>query len=327
MKVAMNPRVGFIGYGAIAAEHAQALAAEGCELAAVAGPRLESAREFAVAHAIPEVTTDIDELLQARDIDAVVIASPSDAHAPQAIAALEAGKHVLCEVPMATSAADAEAVLEAERRASSRSRLMICQTQRFWPPAALLRSRISAGEYDIHHLTSRTGIARRTNVGWTGRARSWVDSIIWHHGAHAVDMALWLLDGRVKEFNVQPGRLSREGRPMDIGISFVTDSSALATLVLSYNALSTISDLVVFAEQDTIVLRDGVLSGTRDTLLNSGSLAAMTDDAVRLQDREFARALRDASFVPSPSGAEVADAYRLLGQVDARIARGATQRD
>lgn len=285
------------------------------------GPRLEAAGDFATEHGIPEVVPDFEQLLAARDIDAIVVASPNDMHAAQAIAALEAGKQVLCEVPLATSASDARAVVEAEQEAAGSSRLMVCQTQRFWPPAALLHSKVQAGTCGIHHLTIRTAIARRTNVGWTGRARTWVDSIIWHHGAHAVDLALWLLGEPVSAVNVQRGRLNDEGWPMDIVISFTTISSALATLVLSYNAVMTISDLVVFAEEDTFVLRDGALVGAKEPMLQCGSLAAMTDAAVRLQDREFVRALHDPSQRLSPSASDVLDAYLLLGEIDALVGR------
>ena len=122
-------RFGLLGYGAIAAEHAKALGRLDCELVAVAGPTLESAEAFASEHGVARAGTDVAAVIAAGDLDAILVASPNAVHVDQALAALEAGKHVLCEVPLAMSSADAARV------AGARGTLMVCHTQRFWRPA------------------------------------------------------------------------------------------------------------------------------------------------------------------------------------------------
>src|SRR5439155_3600576 len=108
--------------------------------------------------------------------DAVVVASPNNVHTEQTIATLEGGKHVLCEVPLATSASDAEKVAETSARADVVA--MVCQTQRFWAPVAHLRELVETGRLHVSHVIHLTALLRRENIGWTGRRRSWVDSVL-----------------------------------------------------------------------------------------------------------------------------------------------------
>jgi 2-hydroxy-4-carboxymuconate semialdehyde hemiacetal dehydrogenase len=311
-------RVGFLGYGAIAAEHARALSELGCELQAVAGPRLAGCEDFARAHGVARVTTDVGSVIEAPDVDVVVVASPNDAHAPQAIAAFEAGKHVLCEVPLATSAADATAVVQAHERAGPAVRALVCHTQRFWEPLAHLSNLRSSGRLNPCHVSTRTGIARRENVGWTGRKRSWTDSIIWHHGAHAVDIALWLLDDEVRDVQAEVGRRSDAGDPLDLAVTITTRSDALATLVLSYNSLVMVSDLIVFAENDTFQLSAGRLTGIEGDLVDCGGFDSMATRAVLAQDAAFIAALRDGAPC-SPSPGEALRVYQVLGEVETLV--------
>ncbi len=84
--------------------------------AAVCSRREETGWEFARKHAIPRVFTSLDEMVADEGIDAVYIASPNYAHASQAITCMNAGKHVLCEKPMASNAAEARLMIEAARR-------------------------------------------------------------------------------------------------------------------------------------------------------------------------------------------------------------------
>ena len=127
--------VGILGYGAIAREHALALRRIGqtpyghrARLTAVMGrllqPTLAFAREFGAALA----TTDLDELLADPQVEAVIVCSPTDLHAKQTECALLAGKHVLCEIPLATSLAETDRLIELAEE--SGLRLMVCHTQR-----------------------------------------------------------------------------------------------------------------------------------------------------------------------------------------------------
>jgi 1,5-anhydro-D-fructose reductase (1,5-anhydro-D-mannitol-forming) len=95
-----------------------AIRAEGAgEVTAVLSTDAARGRTFAERHGIPRSTTSLDDLVGAEDVDAVYVSTTNELHAVQAIRAAEAGKHVLCEKPLALDLADARAMVEAARRA------------------------------------------------------------------------------------------------------------------------------------------------------------------------------------------------------------------
>ena len=109
----ISVNVAILGYGAIAREHALALRRIGPgphgmrgNLTAVMGRLPAPTRAFAEEFGATLATTDLDELLADPRIEAVIVCSPTDLHAEQTERALRAGKHVLCEIPLATSLAD-----------------------------------------------------------------------------------------------------------------------------------------------------------------------------------------------------------------------------
>jgi 2-hydroxy-4-carboxymuconate semialdehyde hemiacetal dehydrogenase len=295
------------------------MAALGHQVVAVMGPKADSARAFAAEHGATRSTVRLDEILEAEDVDAVIVASPNDVHVEQTLAAMRHGKHVLCEVPLAMSAVDAERVAQAARQ--SAVRLTVCQTQRFSEPVAHLRRLIEQEQLVAHHVVIRTTLWRRENVGWTGRRRSWVDNIVWHHGSHAVDTALWLLDDRVESVSAELGRRHPEtGLPMDISIAIRTCSGALASLVLSYNSVTPLSDLLVIAEEDTFRLDGGVLTASAGPVVDCGDPANMQSAAIATQDKAFVRSIRTGEDA-EPTPASLLPVYRVLQQVDDQLAR------
>jgi predicted dehydrogenase len=104
----MNKRVGIIGLGFGAQVHLPAFASEGWEVAAVCSRTRDKARAAADAAGVKDVHTDPAELFARTDIDAVAISTPPATHHPLSIAALNAGKHVVCEKPFAMSAERAQ---------------------------------------------------------------------------------------------------------------------------------------------------------------------------------------------------------------------------
>lgn len=309
-------RVGLLGYGAIAAEHARALASIGCSLMVVAGPDEVAARAFADAHGFAQGTSRVDEVFSAEDVDAVVIASPNAVHAKQTIAALRAGKHVLCEVPLAMSSGDADAVAQA---ADTRDRVvMVCHTQRFWAPVVRLRELVDAGTLHVDHLVHLTAMLRRENIGWTGGRRSWVDSVVWHHGSHAVDTALWLLNDTVSNVKAAGGRRHPEtGLPLDIVIAIQTTSGSLASLVLSYNSMQPVSEFIAIAEEDTFRVSGGTLASSRE-VVTFGDADTVQSGAVEAQDDLFVRAIVDG-VDPWPTPSSLLPVYHALQDASDQI--------
>lgn len=114
-------KFGILGCGTIGDVHARAIAElpELCELAALCDVNPARAKEYAKKYNV-KAYSDYSEMLRDPDIDAVSICTPSGMHADQAIAAIEAEKHVLCEKPMALTTADAERIRAAEARSNKK---------------------------------------------------------------------------------------------------------------------------------------------------------------------------------------------------------------
>ncbi|MHC6229246.1 Gfo/Idh/MocA family protein [Arthrobacter sp. MMS24-T111] len=147
-------RVAMIGYGFMGAAHSQGwrtaprvfdLPAEP-DMAVIVGRNAQAVNEAARKWGWAEATTDWRDVIAREDIDVVDIVTPGDSHAEIAIAALEAGKHVLCEKPLANTVAEAEAMAEAAERAAARGlRAMVGFTYRRVPGATLMRNLIAEG--------------------------------------------------------------------------------------------------------------------------------------------------------------------------------------
>ena len=302
-------RIGLLGYGTIAQEHALALSGLGCALSMVTGPRAESARSFAAEYGVERATTDVGEVLRSPDVDAVVIASPNAVHAEQVERALSAGKDVLCEVPMALTVADAERLASLSER--SGRRVMVCQTQRFIAPMRTLQQWVSGRR--IHQVVVRLVLDRTTDVGITGRRRSWTDDLVWHHGSHAVDTALWLVGEEIRTVVALGGGVSGNGTPMDVGVVMQSVSGALVTIALSYRAQSAGTDFLVMCDGATFTYAHGILSSSDGTSLRHDE-ADVFRDAVRTQDAAFVLGAREGSAA-GPTPTDLVPLYRVLSEI------------
>jgi len=169
-------------------EHPQA------RIVALAETAEERGRATAAAHGVSEWVADYRELLAREDIHVFSIALPNHLHAPVALAALRAGKHVFLEKPMATNAADAMALMEEARRCGRR--LMVGQNNRFTPEVQTARQLIEQGVIgDVYHAktawTRRAGIPR---IGsWFTQRRFAGGGCCYDIGVHALDRCLYLM--------------------------------------------------------------------------------------------------------------------------------------
>jgi predicted dehydrogenase len=185
-------RVALFGCGWIQDFHARGVLAHGDQLVAVANHREESAVAFAERHGIGRVTTDWEALAADPEVDAAVVSTPNALHAPQAVALLRAGKHVLVEKPMATSVAEADAMIEASR--ASGARLMVAHCWRFRAEVIAMRDRIAGGEFGEVVKTRGYGVhANWGPSGWfTDPALAGGGALV-DMGVHAIDTARFLL--------------------------------------------------------------------------------------------------------------------------------------
>lgn len=306
-------RLCFVGYGAIAEHHARAFTALDQDFAWVVGRDPEQTAQFAERHSFRRHTLDLAEALADPDVDAVVVTSPSQLHEAQTRQALEAGKHVLCEIPLALSLSGGRSLAELAR---ARGRLlMVAHTQRYYEGLVELKRRIDAGEVKPTLVDARFMFRRHENVGWTGRRRTWTDNLLWHHGGHAVDTTLWLLGSRAARVRAELATpYPKTGIPMDVAIALRTEADQLATVTLSYHHHGNTNEFLVVGEDATYTWRSGVL------LAADGSVVLEPDDSdplksgVYLQDREFVEAVA-AGRQPHPSADDILPCLEVLQAV------------
>jgi 2-hydroxy-4-carboxymuconate semialdehyde hemiacetal dehydrogenase len=285
--------VAILGYGAIAREHALALrrisqAPDGCtaSLVGVMGRMLEPTRAFAQEFGAALATTDLDELLAEPQVEAVIVCSPTNLHAEQTERALRAGKHVLCEIPLATSLTETDRLIDLAEQ--SGLWLMVCHTQRYAAPLIEARRMIADGELQPRAMVSRYLLDKRDNVSWTGRRRSWTDNLLWHHGCHAVDAALWLLG--TEAIDVAARATPPDPRleiPMDLSILLRTVRGQVVTVVMSYRALPPVQDYLVIADETTLVYANDELRDHARVLVPAADHGRYDTAALDLQNGEF----------------------------------------
>lgn len=186
-------KVGVIGTGNISHEHIKSyIANPNVELYAFCDINLEQLKKMADLYGVERTFTDINEFLKLDEIDAVSVCTWNSAHAPCAIAALNAGKHVLCEKPMATSAAEAKEMLAAAEK--NNKLLMIGFVRRYGNDCKILQDFISTDYFGDIYYAKATYLRRNGNPGgWFGdKSRSAGGPLI-DLGVHVIDLTRYLM--------------------------------------------------------------------------------------------------------------------------------------
>ncbi|MCA9858891.1 MAG: Gfo/Idh/MocA family oxidoreductase [Thermomicrobiales bacterium] len=321
-----SPGICIVGCGAIAEIHVEILRSLGASVDHVVGRTEESAASFAKRLGIPASSANLESALDDLAIQAVVVASPNRVHFQQAMTAMEQGRDVLVEIPVALSYDEAEMLVDfAERHGRL---LMPAHSERFIPNLVTLKRRIGRGELELVHIVGRETALRRQNVGWTGRERSWTDDLLWHFGGHAVDLALWLADAQVVELHAQASQLDPETNAvMDIDLMLKTDREQLIAINLSFNCH--------FDQHEYLLIgRDASFKFAGGRLIDSFGMvddpAERGDDyyhlSWRAQDEEFLGAIHERRQ-PSLSVRDVLPAMRVLQEVanQFRVAEGVSR--
>ncbi len=189
----MTMKIAFSGTGHTSRVHARAARTiAGLELAAVVNHRHESMAEFAAHFGISRQYAALDELLRAGDVDALVVGAPNYLHAPQTIAALDAGIHVMTEKPMAMNAAEAERMLKSSEK--SGAKLMVAHCWRFDEEVNWIKAQIDAGVLGKILRTKGCGVHVNWGPGgWFVESRYAGGGALADMGIHALDAARYLL--------------------------------------------------------------------------------------------------------------------------------------
>lgn len=189
----MSLRLAFTGTGYISKYHARAAQKlPGVQLAAVVNHRPESMAAFAASFRIPCQFSQVEDLLKDGEVDGLIISTPNYLHAPQAIAALEAGVNVMVEKPMAMNAVEAEAMIAAAEK--SGALLMVAHCWRFDPEVRWLRQQVEAGLLGKIVRTKGYGVhANWGPSGWFIEKQLAGGGALADMGIHALDTARFLL--------------------------------------------------------------------------------------------------------------------------------------
>ena len=189
----MSVKLALAGTGWIAKVHARvALQQPDVELVAVINHRTDSMQSFAAEYDIRHQYTTVEELLDEGGLDGLVICTPNYLHAPQTIVALNAGVHVMVEKPMAMSATEARAVLEAGNQ--SDAVLMVAHCWRFHKEIRWLRDQVEAGRIGCIIRTKSYGVHVNWGpAGWFVQKRLAGGGALVDMGIHAIDTTRFLL--------------------------------------------------------------------------------------------------------------------------------------
>ncbi|WP_338446374.1 Gfo/Idh/MocA family oxidoreductase [Pelagerythrobacter marensis] len=310
--------IALIGAGAFGEKHLDGLRnIDGAEIVSVISRRAEQAAEVAAKYGARHSGTELSEALALDDVDAVILCTPTQMHAEQAIQCMDAGKHVQVEIPLADSWADAQAVEVRQRETGLVC--MVGHTRRFNPSHQWIRRKIDAGEFNIQAMDIETFFFRRKNMNAKGEPRSWTDHLLWHHSAHSIDIFQYMTGSRVIAGNVLQGPQHPElGIAMDMSIQLKTEAGQILTLALSFNNDGPLGTFFRYiGDTGTYIARyDDLVTGREEPVDLSG--VAVSSNGIELQDREFIAAIEEGRE-PNSSVAQVLDCYRVIGELAASL--------
>jgi 2-hydroxy-4-carboxymuconate semialdehyde hemiacetal dehydrogenase len=311
-------KIALAGAGAFGEKHLDALKLiDGVEVVSVVGRRLDATQAVADKYGIGHATTELSEALAQPGLDAVILATPTQMHAAQAIQCMEAGKHVQVEIPLCDNLADGEKVLAKQKETGLIA--MVGHTRRFNPSHQFVHNKIVAGEIAIQQMDVQTYFFRRKNMNAKGEARSWTDHLLWHHAAHTVDLFAYQA-GPIVAANAIQGPIHPElGIAMDMSIQLKAESGAICTLSLSFNNDGPLGTFFRYiCDNGTWIARyDDLVTGKEEPVDLTG--VTVSTNGIELQDREFVAAIREGRE-PNASVRQVLPCYRVLDALEKQLA-------
>jgi 2-hydroxy-4-carboxymuconate semialdehyde hemiacetal dehydrogenase len=314
----MTLRVALAGAGAFGQKHLDACRLiDGVEVISLVGRELDKTREAAAKYGVAHVTTDLADSLRLPGLDAVILCTPTQIHAAQAVQCLQAGKHVQVEIPLADSLRDAYRVVELQQ---STGLVAMCgHTRRFNPSHQWLHRKIDAGEFSLQQMDVQTYFFRRSNMNALGQPRSWTDHLLWHHAAHTVDLFAYQARGPIVKANAIQGPIHPQlGIAMDMSIQLQAASGAICTLSLSFNNDGPLGTFFRYiGDTGTYIARyDDLYNGKEERI--DVSTVDVSMNGIELQDREFFAAIRGGRE-PNASVAQVLPCYEVLHDLDRQL--------
>ena len=314
----MTIKVALAGAGAFGIKHLDGIKnIDGVEVVSLISRDLEKTKEVADKYGIGHVTTDLADSLALKEVDAVILCTPTQMHAEQTLACLKAGKHVQVEIPLADSLKGAEEVVALQKQSGLVA--MCGHTRRFNPSHQYVHKKIEGGEFKIQQMDVQTYFFRRTNTNALGQARSWTDHLLWHHAAHTVDLFAYQCGSPIVQANAIQGPIHPAlGIAMDMSIQLKAANGAICTLSLSFNNDGPLGTFFRYiGDTATYLARyDDLFTGKEEKI--DVSKVAVSMNGIELQDREFFAAIKEGRE-PNSSVAQVFNCYQVLNQLEQQL--------
>jgi 2-hydroxy-4-carboxymuconate semialdehyde hemiacetal dehydrogenase len=304
-----------VGQGAFAKKHLNGLKdIRDAEVVSIYGRTAETTQAVAKQYGIPHWTTRMEEALAQPGVEAVILTSPTQVHAEQAIQVMRAGKHVEIEIPIADNLADARRIDAVQKETGLIA--MAGHTRRFNPSHQWIHKKIQAGELRILQMDVQTYFFRRTNMNAEGKPRSWTDHLLWHHACHTVDLFQYQTGEIASVVQALQGPIHPVlGIAMDMSIGMKAPSGAICTLSLSFNNDGPLGTFFRYiCDNGTYIARYDDLYDGKDNKIDV-SKVDVSLDGIELQDREFIDAIKEKRE-PNASVAQVLPAMETLDRLE-----------
>jgi len=314
----MTIKVALAGAGAFGIKHLDGIKLiDGVEVVSLIGRELGKTQEVADKYGIAHVTTELNDSLAIKEVDAVILCTPTQMHASQSIACLKAGKHVQVEIPLCDVYKDGAEVVALQQQTGLVT--MCGHTRRFNPSHQYVHQQIQAGQFNVFQMDVQTYFFRRTNMNALGQPRSWTDHLLWHHAAHTVDLFAYQAGSPVVKANAIQGPIHPTlGIAMDMSIQLQAANGAICTLSLSFNNDGPLGTFFRYiGDNATYIARyDDLFNGKEEKL--DVSQVAVSMNGIELQDREFFAAIREGRE-PNASVAQVLPCYQVLHDLEQQL--------
>ena len=314
----MTIKVALAGAGAFGIKHLDGIRnIPDVEVISLIGRDLAKTREVADQYGIAHVTDDLNQSLAIGELDAVILCTPTQMHAAQAKACLQAGKHVQVEIPLCDVLKEGEEVVALQQ---ATGKVAMCgHTRRFNPSHQYVHQKIQADEFNIQQMDVQTYFFRRTNMNALGQPRSWTDHLLWHHAAHTVDLFAYQCGSPIVQANAIQGPIHPVlGIAMDMSIQLKAASGAICTLSLSFNNDGPLGTFFRYiGDTATYIARyDDLFNGKEEKI--DVSQVAVSMNGIELQDREFFSAIKEGRE-PNSSVAQVFNCYQVLHSLEQQL--------
>jgi 2-hydroxy-4-carboxymuconate semialdehyde hemiacetal dehydrogenase len=314
----MTIKVALAGAGAFGIKHLDGIQKiDGVEVISLISRDLTKTQEVAQKYGIAHATTNLNDALAIKEVDAVILCTPTQMHAAQALACLDAGKHVQVEIPLCDIYAEGARVVERQKETGLVA--MCGHTRRFNPSHQWVNKKITAGEFNIQQMDVQTYFFRRTNMNALGQPRSWTDHLLWHHAAHTIDLFTYQAGSPVVQAHAIQGPIHPTlGIAMDMSIQLKAANGAICTLSLSFNNDGPLGTFFRYiGDTGTYIARyDDLFNGKEEPI--DVSKVAVSMNGIELQDREFFSAIAEGRE-PNSSVASVLPCYEVMHQLEQQL--------